>query len=288
MSPLALLATVPVGSLATALLAQASAQPGAQTGVTVGSVWDFVLKGGILMIPIGICSLIALTVIVERAFSLRRRNVLPPGFLDGLRAALGPDRAGRQTALEYCRKDPSPLARVALVAVERVGERRELLEQHVAQAGERAVLGLRKYLRTLAVIVSVAPMLGLLGTVFGMIHAFQTVAASAEALGRTELLARGIYEALITTAAGLIVAIPALVGHHWAAARVDRLVVEMDALVVDFIETHAGRAGSVNASVPAPRSAAAHDVLPHDVLAAGELDHNDGRLAARPSAASAS
>jgi biopolymer transport protein ExbB len=106
---------------------------------------------------------------------------------------------------------------------------------------------LRKRLRLLSVIASVAPLLGLLGTVTGMITAFQTVAASAEALGRTELLATGIYEAMVTTAGGLIVAIPTLLAYHWISSRVDHLVAEMDTVTVDFIETHTIAAGSQSA-----------------------------------------
>ena len=221
------------------LLAQIPAQLAESTSVgPVQSVWDFLVKGGVLMIPIGICSLIALAVIVERLVSLRRHKVIPPDFLSGLRAALGKGAPDRQAAHKYCEQSATPIANVLAPVVRRLGEPRAVLERLIEQAGEREVFQLRKYLRTLSVIVAVAPMLGLLGTVFGMIQAFQTVAASAEALGRTELLAQGIYEALVTTASGLLVAIPALIGYHWISARIERLVAQMDSLAVEFIETH--------------------------------------------------
>ena len=89
------------------------------------------------------------------------------------------------------------------------------MEKNIAEAGCGVVVKLRKYMRVLSVIASISPLMGLLGTIFGMIKAFQTVAVSGEALGKTELLARGIYEALITTAARLLVTIPAVVCYPW-------------------------------------------------------------------------
>jgi biopolymer transport protein ExbB len=94
----------------------------------------------------------------------------------------------------------------------------------------------------LQVIGAIAPLLGLLGTIFGMIQAFQTVATSAEALGKTELLAKGIYEAMVTTAAGLLVAIPSVIGYHWISAKIETLVAEMDRICVDLVERVADRA----------------------------------------------
>lgn len=208
--------------------------------VKVQSIWDFVVKGGPMMIPLGLCSLVALTVIIERLVSLRRGNVTPPGFLPGLKKVLGDGVDDRDEMLEYCQGDGSPIANVFAAGIKRLGEPVERLEKHIQEAGQREVLKLRKYLRTLAVIASIAPLMGILGTVFGMITAFQTVAASSEALGKAELLAKGIYEAMITTAAGLMIAIPVLIAYHWISAKIDRLVGEMDKMTVEFIEAYAG------------------------------------------------
>jgi biopolymer transport protein ExbB len=122
-------------------------------------------------------------------------------------------------------------------ALRKAGEPIPVIEKQAQAAGEREVVRLKKNLRVLSVITSVSPLLGLLGTITGMITAFQTVATSAEALGRTELLAKGIYEAMITTAAGLMVAIPTLIAYHGFSAKVDSLVHEIDRLVVGFVET---------------------------------------------------
>jgi biopolymer transport protein ExbB len=138
--------------------------------------------------------------------------------------------------IELCKQNQSPVARVFAAGLKRMGEPIEAVERHINEAGQREVISMRKHLRVLAVIASVAPLLGLLGTILGMITAFQTVAVAGEALGKTELLAQGIYKAMITTAAGLIVAIPALLFHHWLNARVQKLVVDIDLTSVDFVE----------------------------------------------------
>ncbi|MFQ5415219.1 MAG: MotA/TolQ/ExbB proton channel family protein [Phycisphaerae bacterium] len=280
-----------------AMLGQAPGGAGAglPDAVQVGSVWDFVIKGGPMMIPIGVCSLIALTVFVERLVTLRRRCVIPPGFLPGLLHRLrqgepdhssdrahdgaadadsdgrfggggggkrlndgdvdvdgrgggggdGDDKAdrdrdgGRDAALAYCSADGSPVSNVFAAGIRHLRAPVDVLERRIREAGERVVRALRRYMRVLAVIASIAPLMGLLGTIFGMIRAFQTVATSAEALGKTELLAKGIYEAMITTAAGLLVAIPVLIAYHVLSARIEGLVADMDAMAADFVERYA-------------------------------------------------
>lgn len=213
--------------------------PDPTAGLKIGSVWDFVLKGGPVMIPIGLASIVALTVIVERLFSLRRARVIPPTFSAGLRALLGNGNGDRRKAIDYCITDASPTARIFAAGIKRLHEPLELLEKHVQEAGEREVASLRKHLRMLAAIGSLATLLGLLGTILGLIEAFQTVAASGEALGKTELLAKGIYEAMITTAAGLMVAIPVILSYHWISAKIESLVVEIDRMTVAFVEEYA-------------------------------------------------
>ncbi len=207
--------------------------------VKVESVWDFLIKGGPLMIPIGLCSLIALAVFVERLVSLRRGRIIPSDFLPGLKALLRNGDEDRAKALKSCRDNGSPIANIVAAGIKRLDEPVERMEKNIDEAGQREVMGLRRNLRVLSVIAAVAPLLGLLGTIFGMIEAFQTVATSGEALGKTELLAKGIYEAMITTAAGLSLAIPVLVFYHVVSAQIDRIVTEMDRMTVDFMEEFA-------------------------------------------------
>lgn len=234
------------------LLAQADAAGQVDTSaVQVNSIWDFVVKGGPMMIPIGICSLIALTVFVERVISLRRKNIIPPGFLDGLTKVLADGANGRAKALDYCKLNKSPVAAVFTTGIKRLSEPLDVLERHIQESGQREVYKMRKFMRILSVIASITPLMGLLGTIFGMITAFSTVAASADALGRTETLAGGIYEAMITTAAGLMVAIPVLIAYHYVSARIERMVADIDEMTVDFIEEYAlgGSSGVARAAV---------------------------------------
>ena len=215
-------------------LAQSTPDPTSAINSAGGiqSVWDFVIKGGPTMAVIGLCSLVALTVIAERLVVLRRRSVVPPDFVTGLNAIAG----DRTKAMEYCRTNGSPAANVLLAALKRRGEAMDSVEKAVEEAGRRELVRLRLRMRLLSVLPQVSTMLGLLGTIFGMIKTFQAVAASGQALGKTELLAKGIFEAWTCTAAGLLVAIPVLITYHVLMGRIDALMVALDKAADDFVE----------------------------------------------------
>lgn len=238
----------------------------AAANMTVNSVWDFVLKGGFMMIPLGICSFVAFALVAERLVSLRRGRIIPPSFVPGVREVLQRRPNDREALLTYCREQNAPIARVFTSGFRRLGAPIEVVERHVEEAGQREVLRLRRNLRALSVIAAVSPLLGLLGTILGMIDAFQTVATSGEALGKTELLADGIYAAMITTAAGLIVAIPVLICYHWLSAKVERLVMEIDETTYEFIEDLA--TGTMAAPAPTAAKAAAEPDLKRVQVAA--------------------
>ncbi len=229
-----ILLTIP----ASFILGQIDAANQAAGGQQSQAILDYLWKGGPMMIPIGLTSLVAMAVIVERMISLRRRAIIPPKFLPGLEKNMSDSSDAQLDALDYCQKDGSPIANIFAAGLKKFGEPVERLEKHIQEAGEREVLKLRKYTRLLSVIAAVAPLMGLLGTIFGMIKAFQTVSVSADALGKTELLAKGIYEAMITTAGGLMVAIPALLGFHWILGKIDGVVVEIDQMTVEFLDTY--------------------------------------------------
>jgi biopolymer transport protein ExbB len=233
------------------LLAQ-TRLPGAQeVAGQIPSVWDFVVQGGLRIVPLFVCSLVALAVTIERLVSLRRRRVIPPEFVSGLKALWPTGQGDPARALDYCRASDTPVANIFAAAIRHWHAPLDRLEKYVEEAGQREVARLRRNLRALGVISSVAVLFGLLGTVFGMITAFQTVARSAEALGKTELLAKGVYEALIATAAGLLVAIPALILYHYFTSRVEKLVAEIDGLVSEFIEQKVCAPAAPQAAVPA-------------------------------------
>ncbi|MFO0868038.1 MAG: MotA/TolQ/ExbB proton channel family protein [Pirellulales bacterium] len=145
------------------------------------------------------------------------------------------------SASELCEENLSPVAEVFAAAVKKWGKPAVEVEQAILDSGERVTNGLRRYIRLFNAISTVSPLLGLLGTVFGMIDCFQSI-SSADAMGRPEMLAGGIGQALLTTAAGLAVAIPALIAYWFFLSRVDQLIMNIDALgqrVVDVISAEA-------------------------------------------------
>jgi biopolymer transport protein ExbB len=205
------------------------------------NLFDILKAGGILMIPIIFCSFITLVFVFERAIALRRGRVVPRPFVKRFLHQLGEGQLDREQALALCEQNGSPVAQVFAAAARKWGRPAVEVEQAVLDAGERASNGLRKYVRVFNAVSTISPLLGLLGTVFGMIKAFNDISSS-DAMGRPELLSRGISEALITTAAGLSIAIPALVCYLFFLSRVDQLIIELDALgqeVVGLISAEA-------------------------------------------------
>lgn len=190
--------------------------------------------GGLLMLPILFSSFVLVVFVFERCISLRRGRVIPGPFVKRFLHQLREGELDRESALSICEENGSPIAEVFAAAVRKWGRPTVEVEQAVLDAGERAVTGLRRYLRVLNGVATVSPLLGLLGTVFGMIQAFNAIATS-QAMGRPELLASGISEALLTTAAGMAVAIPALICYLFFVGRVDQLTIEIDALGQDVV-----------------------------------------------------
>ena len=193
------------------------------------SLFEMLLAGGPLMIPIVLASFVMLLIVFERLISLRRRRVVPRLFVERFLLQLRESALDRSDALERCEDESSHIARVFAAAVRKWGKPAVEVEQAVLDEGERIANVLRRYLRVLNGISTVSPLLGLLGTVWGMIHAFNVIATS-PAMGRAEMLAGGISVALITTAAGLLVAIPALIFYLFFVGRVDSLIMEIDQL----------------------------------------------------------
>jgi biopolymer transport protein ExbB len=182
------------------------------------------------MAIIALVSIFATTIIVERLISLRRGRVVPERFLKELRSRAGDHAA----ALALCKSSPAPVARVIATAIKNAGAPTEIMEKRVEESGQREVLILRHRMRVLSALPQTSTMLGLLGTIFGMIKTFQSIASSGQALGKTELLAKGIYEAWTATAAGLLVAIPVLICYHALMGRIDARAADIDRAVNDW------------------------------------------------------
>lgn len=193
---------------------------------------DFLVKGGPLMVPILLGSVIALAVFLERLWSLRRSRVVPAALGDRVRELV---REGRvDAALAACEGSDAAIARVLSVGLRHAGQARELVKERVEEVGRRESAQLDRYVGVLGVIASVEPLMGLLGTVTGMITVFQRVVA--EGVGDPRILASGIWEALITTAAGLTIAIPVYVAWRFLLSKVRDLVLEMEEDAVSVVD----------------------------------------------------
>lgn len=203
-------------------------------------MFEVIKAGGILMWPILACSVAALGIIVERLWSLRRERVLPARLIKELRYwAEGGEITQSNLDRLVVR---SPLGRIVRTALMNRQRGREIVKETIEDTGRHVVHELEHFLNTLGTIAAISPLLGLLGTVFGMIEVFTEL--SQRSAGDVHGLAGGISKALITTAAGLTVAIPSLLFYRYFRGKVDRLVVGMEQeamLLVDLIHKGAGR-----------------------------------------------
>jgi biopolymer transport protein ExbB len=200
---------------------------------TMGSrrLTDLVRSGGPLMVPIGICSFILVVFVFERFISLRKGRIIPGPFTRRFLEQLRDGELNRDAAITICERNNSPMANVFKAGVLKWGRPGVEVEQAVLDEGERTSNRLRKYLRLINGVATVCPLLGLLGTVLGMIQAFDSIATVGTSTTDPKILiATGISQALLTTAAGMTVAIPALIAYLFFSSRVDKHVMEIDSL----------------------------------------------------------
>lgn len=197
----------------------------------MGETWTMIMQGGWPMIPLGILSVIGVAIVVERAFALRRQHVIAPGIV---RLVQTFERDGAtESAIATCQRAHGAFARIVeQVLRDRHLEHAQALER--MRAVGRTQLGrLERGLTVLEIVAAVSPLIGLLGTVLGMVTVFNAI--TAQGLGNPQILADGISKALITTVAGLCVAIPALAFHSLFTKRVEDLATEMQDHATAFI-----------------------------------------------------
>ncbi len=204
---------------------------------------DIITSGGPLMIPIGICSFILVVFVFERFISLRKGRIIPGPFTKRFLEQLREGDLNQSSAVTICERNNSAMSNVFKAGIQKWGRPAVEVEQAVLDEGERTSNRLRKYLRLINGVATVCPLLGLLGTVLGMIHAFDSLASVSETMTDSKaLIATGISQALLTTAAGLSVAIPALIAYMFFSSRVDKHVMEIDELgmkVVNLVSAEA-------------------------------------------------
>ena len=193
---------------------------------------EFMRTGGPVMWPLLFCSVVAVAIVVERLINLRTTKVVPPHEVEHLESLI--DAGLLEQAEEYCERRPGPLTNIISAALEARHEPPEGIRQVVVDQGRQEVPRLQCYLVVLGTVASVSPLLGLLGTVLGMIDVFQVV--SSQGVGNADSLAGGISEAMITTATGLAIAIPALVAYNAFSNRANGMVLEIERLALKFIK----------------------------------------------------
>ena len=185
---------------------------------------EFLLRGGVLMAPILFCSVLALGIVIERLFNLRTKRVIRTAELEEVESMIREKRISEANMI--CRRSTSAISRILLTAILNHEKDRAEIKELIEDAGRQEIPTLERYLGLLGSIAGITPLLGLLGTVAGMIRVFDVI--SKAGVGQPNALAGGISEALITTAAGLTVAIPALVFHSYFVSKADGLVLEME------------------------------------------------------------
>jgi biopolymer transport protein ExbB len=195
-------------------------------------VLELLMAGGWLMVLIVLCSIVVLAICIERLITLNPKKIAPPHLLATVWKQL---KAGEMDAARLkTLKQSSPLGRILAAGLSNAYHGREVMKESIEEAAQHVVHDLERYLNTLGTIAAIAPLLGLLGTVVGMIRVFAEIMS--QGTGNASVLAGGISEALITTAAGLTVAIPALAMHRYFVGKIDAIVVELEQETIKLVD----------------------------------------------------
>ena len=200
---------------------------------------EFLSKGGILVMPILLCSVLALTIFVERVIRFMRMRSRGAGLAEKVIHTLnqGDDHGARKMAME----SDSPMGRILVQAIDVRDQDRETIETVMVNATDEEVRNLSTYVQVLATIGNIAPLLGLLGTVIGMIKAFMVIQQMGGKVNAA-VLAGGIWEAMLTTALGLSVTLPTMVAHSYLIARIDKYEARLQGGAVMFLKSLAKKA----------------------------------------------
>lgn len=199
-------------------------------------MFELVKAGGILMLPIIACSIVAVAIIFERLWALRTQRVIPNNLVAQIWQLHSKGQLTNAHVVTV--KEGSPLGRILAAGLVNRQHSRIVMKEAIEEVGRQVIHELERYLNTLGTIASIAPLLGLLGTVIGMIKVFAAIMTAG--VGNPTVLAGGISEALITTAAGLSVAIPSLMFHRYFGGRVEQLVIKMEEQALKMVEVMQG------------------------------------------------
>lgn len=195
-------------------------------------MFDLIAAGGWLMLPILICSILVLAITVERLIALRADRILPPGLLADVWSLYQGGQLSNDRLAEI--RQASALGSLIVSGLSNAHHGRDIMKQAISDSASDAIHQMERFLNTLGTIAAIAPLLGLLGTVIGMIKVFSQIMLVGA--GNASVLAGGISEALITTAAGLSVAIPALVAHRFLLRRISTLILAMEQESIKLVD----------------------------------------------------
>ena len=228
-------ATATVDTVATAATAAATAATATTTTTTTSelSIWELCLEGGFIMIPLAILSIIAIYIFIERAVTIAQAAKQDPSFMKRIKDYVHDGEI--ESAQNLCRTNPSPAARLIAKGLARIGRPASDVLVAIENTGNIEIATLSKGLPWLATTAAAAPMLGFLGTVIGMVDAFFSIANSGNAASIGDF-AGGIYTALITTVAGLVVGIIALFAYNYLVARINKVMNQLEARTMEFMD----------------------------------------------------
>ncbi len=195
-------------------------------------MFELILAGGWIMAPIILCSILAFTIVAERFWTLREKNIAPPNLAEQI-IKLHKKKRITNEVIEKLYRD-SPLGRILAAGLRNMNDAREIMKESIEEEGRQVAQELDRFLNTLGTIASISPLLGLLGTVIGMIKVFAVITSLG--VGDPKVLADGISQALITTAAGLSVAIPTVMFYRYFRGKVDELLLKMEAQSIYMVE----------------------------------------------------
>jgi len=198
------------------------------------TILEILVKGGFIMIFLALCSIIALAILFERLIALRKIQINTRTFVLQVKNMLLRNRI--EEAIELAKATPGPIAKITIAGLAKHNRPREEIKDAIEAAAQSEVYHLERNLGMLGTIAAIAPLIGFLGTVTGMIKAFMQVQSLGGAVDAS-VLAGGIWEALITTAAGLFVGIPALIFYNWLQAKVEHHVFEMQESSTELMDT---------------------------------------------------
>lgn len=210
-------------------------------------MWEMILAGRYMMIPITLASLVGLAVIIERFIVINRQRIIAPEIAQAVETLSASEDL--KVAYAICERRPGPFANIVRAGLDHADNDWTVIRDVLQEAGRQEATRLTRRLGVLETVAAVSPLLGLLGTVLGMIRVFAAV--SAAGLGNPETLSAGISEAMVTTAAGLIIGIPALVAYNWLNGRADRIIFELEFYSSKVLDTLRRRQIRRSGTVPA-------------------------------------